>query len=43
MTAPLAAPGARSSPPPVTAIEQRINSIATEDDYLAAKAALFGR
>jgi hypothetical protein len=43
MTAPLAAPGARSSPPPFTAIEQQINSIASEEDYLATKAALFGR
>ena len=43
MTAPLAAPGTRSSPPPVPAIEQQINSISSEEEYLAAKAALFGR
>lgn len=42
MTAPLAAPGARTTTPPVPAVEQQIAAVASEEDYFAAKAALLG-
>jgi hypothetical protein len=42
MTAPLAAPGARSSPPPVSAFEQQINAVSSEEEYLALKQQLVG-
>jgi hypothetical protein len=43
MTAPLTGPGARRFTPPAPAYEQQIAAISTEEDYLAAKQALFGR